>query len=53
MKNKNNITEEALTSFFKNIKKEGELDESTFTMWKSELQKDLPYFWESITKRHR
>ena len=36
------------TKFFRNGKKEGEIDESTFTVWKSELQKELPSFWESM-----
>jgi len=26
----------------------GEIDNSTFMLWKSELQKELPIFWESI-----
>ena len=26
----------------------GEIDNSTFMLWKSELQKELPFFWESI-----
>ena len=38
------------TKFFRNGKKEGEIDDSTFTVWKSELQKELPSFWESMTK---
>jgi hypothetical protein len=27
-----------------------EIDESTFIMWKSELQKELPSFWEIMNK---
>ena len=27
-----------------------EIDESTFIMWKSELQKELPSFWESMKR---
>jgi hypothetical protein len=26
----------------------GEIDNSTFMLWKSELQKELPLFWQSI-----
>ena len=26
----------------------GNIDNSTFLLWKSELQKELPSFWESI-----
>jgi len=32
------------------MKKEGEIDDSTFNMWKSELQKELPSFWEEMTE---
>jgi hypothetical protein len=38
-------------SFFKNFKKEGEIDDLTFDRWKTELQKDLPIFWESMTRK--
>lgn len=47
MKNDNIITPEA-RSFLKNIRCQEDIDESTFNMWKSELQKDLPIFWESM-----
>ena len=26
----------------------GDIDSSTFLLWKSELQKELPSFWESM-----
>ena len=52
LKEDNIITPEA-RSFFKNIKREEELDDSTFDMWKLELQKDLPTFWESMTRFHK
>lgn len=39
-------------NFFRNFKKEGEIDESTFDQWKTELQKDLPQFWESMIRKH-
>lgn len=35
------------TYLIKNINKEG-LDDSTFGLWKLELQKELPMFWESM-----
>jgi len=38
-------------SFFKNIKNEEGIDDQTFHEWKSELQNNLPEFWESMTKR--
>jgi len=47
LKGENIVTPEA-RSFLKSLKREEELDESTFIMWKSELQKDLPTFWESM-----
>ncbi len=28
--------------------REAELDEDTFFMWKEELQKELPTFWEDM-----
>lgn len=30
-------------------KNEVEIDDHTFDMWKTELQKELPEFWESMT----
>ena len=38
------------TKFFRNGRREGEIDETTFTIWKTELQKELPSFWESMKK---
>jgi len=38
------------TKFFRNGKREGEIDDPTFTIWKTELQKELPSFWESMKK---
>lgn len=35
------------TYLIKNVNK-GELDDSTFGLWKLELQKELPMFWESM-----
>ena len=45
-------TKDARANFFKNSKGI-ELDDSTFNMWKSELQKELPAFWESMTDFRR
>jgi len=38
------------TKFLRNGKREREIDDSTFTTWKLELEKELPSFWESMTK---
>ncbi len=27
------------------------IDDDTFNMWKSELQKELPSFWDSMSRR--
>jgi hypothetical protein len=35
------------TYLIKNVNKE-ELDDSTFSVWKLELEKELPMFWESM-----
>ena len=37
---------ESRTGFFKNIKKD--VDDVNFNEWKSELQKELSSFWESM-----
>ena len=37
--------------FFRNLKKEEEIDELTFDQWKSELQKDLPEFWQTMNQK--
>ena len=36
-----------------NIKGEEDIDEYTFNMWKSELQRGLPSFWDSISRRQQ
>ena len=53
MKKHNGIISEHRTHFFGNSKKEGELDESTFSNWKSELLQNLPEFWEEMTEMYR
>jgi len=35
------------THFIKNINEEV-MDDSTFTLWKSELEKEIPMFWQSM-----
>lgn len=35
---------------FRNIRNEADIDEKTFNTWKSELQKELPSFWESMRR---
>jgi hypothetical protein len=53
LKEYNGNINQTRTRFFKGVKKEGDLDESTFDIWKSELQKDLVTFWESIDDSRR
>jgi hypothetical protein len=48
MKNMSELTNNHRDSFFSNFKKEEELDETTFKLWKNELQNQLPDFWEQI-----
>jgi len=40
-------------SFFGNRKKVEKMDSNTFKEWKSELQKELPSFWESVSETKR
>jgi hypothetical protein len=51
MKNNNDIIGHK-NNFFRTLKGEDELNDSKFNMWKLELQKDLPQFWESMIKRN-
>ena len=47
--NKNEgMPREMRTKFFRSMRKEGEIDDFTFHVWKSELQKELPSFWEEM-----
>jgi hypothetical protein len=43
------LIQEPRTNFFGIIKK-GDLDEKTFNFWKSELQKELPNFWQEMNR---
>lgn len=51
MMEKSILIQEPRTSFFGIIKREEELDDSTFNEWKSELQKELPVFWEEMNSK--
>lgn len=52
VKENNLITPEA-RSFFRTVRKEEELDETMFDIWKNELQNNLPGFWESMNHARR
>ena len=41
---------ESRTIFFRNAGRNGNIDGNMFNMWKAELQKELPSFWESMNK---
>ena len=48
---KNELTlDETRDSFFSNFRREEDLDEQTFDMWKGELQNQLPGFWEQMNR---
>jgi hypothetical protein len=49
MERNNNMLQDTRTSFFGRIRREEELDDSTFINWKTELEKELPYFWEEMS----
>ena len=53
MRGKNLISEEASTVLLFEEKKESQIDDRTFDIWKSELQKELPSFWEEMIHRPR
>ena len=46
---KKSIRKKNKNLLFNGFKKDDGLDESMFDSWKTELQKDLPDFWESMT----
>jgi hypothetical protein len=48
MKGNNWIQHGKRTSLLRTIKDNDDSDERTFHLWKSELQRELPLFWESI-----
>ncbi len=45
---KNKISKNTRNRIINSLKREDELDEFTFDLWKNELKRDLPNFWESI-----
>jgi hypothetical protein len=49
MDRNNDMLQDNRTSFFGRIRREEELDESTFNNWKIELEKELPSFWEEMS----
>jgi hypothetical protein len=53
LKENNGKTKQTRKNFFKGLRKEENLDESTFNVWKSELQNNLPTFWESMIDPRR
>ena len=56
MRKYNLLNKEIHTTLFKNTINE-ETEDYTFTKWKLELQRELPFFWESmeesIKPRHK
>ena len=38
-------------SFFRNLKREEEVDDPNFDQWTTGLKKDLPEFWTSFNQR--
>ena len=52
MERNDSLREDTRNSFF-NILRKDQLDDSTFGMWKSELQKELPNFWEELNSVKR
>jgi len=49
MERDNDRLQDTRTSFFGMIRREEELDDSTFNNWKTELEKELPSFWEEMS----
>ena len=45
------MQKEIRPKFLLNTRRENDIDDSTFNIWKSELQKELPTFWEQVSKR--
>ena len=50
MKRNHLFNNELQSKLIKNINNE-EIDDPTFTLWKSELEKELPMFWESMDEQ--
>ena len=49
---KNNVITPEGRNFFRNLKREEDIDELTFHQWKEELQKDLPEFWTTMNQKY-
>jgi len=49
LKDYNNVIQKTRSPFFRGIRREENIDDSTFHIWKSELQKELPIFWEEMS----
>ena len=53
MKEFKGMPKETRNRFFTNIRREEDYNDYMFNIWKSELKKELPNFWESISKLHK
>ena len=51
LKKNEGMQKEIRPKFLLNTRRENDIDDSTFNIWKSELQKELPTFWEQVSKR--
>ena len=51
LKENKGMQQQTRSKFFMNINREEDIDEYTFNMWKSELQRELPSFWDSMSRR--
>jgi len=51
LKNDDGMKQFKRSKFIAGFIGEEELDDNTFNMWKSELQKELPSFWDSMSRR--
>jgi len=50
LKEDNGMQQKKNSKYFINLNREEDIDERTFEIWKSELQKELPSFWDSMQK---
>lgn len=50
MEKNNKLTNESRNNFFKLFKIK-DFDETTFDDWKSELEKELPIFWDEMNRK--
>lgn len=49
LKNGNGILNKAGSPFLRGLVREEMMDDSTFHLWKTELQRELPVFWEEMS----